>query len=169
MVIFQDNGYGLNPALPLWVDSETFDGHVLEGHRLERIGQVKAAITQYEAAVSLYQGDFLAEDLYENWPALTRECLRAAYVDTLDRLSCLYFNLDQWAECARLCRKILLIDNCREDVHCRLMRCLSREDRHPLALRQYQACVEALHAELDVRPAPATVQLAERIRRREGV
>jgi DNA-binding SARP family transcriptional activator len=49
------------------------------------------------------------------------------------------------------------------------MRCYSRQGQHNLALRQYQVCFEALHAQLDVEPEETTTQLAERIRRRERV
>jgi DNA-binding SARP family transcriptional activator len=49
------------------------------------------------------------------------------------------------------------------------MRCYSQQGQPNLALRQYQACVEALRTELDVEPEPPTTQLAERIRRRERV
>ena len=64
---------------------------------------------------------------------------------------------------------MLAADSCREDAHCRLMRCYARLEQYPPALRQYQACVEALRTELDVQPSPATVELYERIRRREPV
>jgi hypothetical protein len=49
------------------------------------------------------------------------------------------------------------------------MRCYAGQEQIPLALRQYQVCVEALQRELDVTPEPATTQLAERLRRHEGI
>ena len=64
---------------------------------------------------------------------------------------------------------MLTQDNCREDSHCRLMRCYSRQGQYHLALRQYQLCVKTLRDELDVDPSPNTTQLYERIRRRERV
>ena len=42
-----------------------------------------------------------------------------------------------------------------------------RQGQHYMALRQFHLCAEALERELDVAPAPATVQLHERIRRHE--
>ena len=168
-VIFQDGTYCLYAGLQLWVDVDEFDRHVETGRRLEAAGQIAMAATEYELAIGLYQGDLSADDPYEEWPVLARERLRVAYLDTLDRLSHIYFSRGQYAACEALCQLILTRDNCREDAHCLLMRCYSRQDQHHLALRQYQACVEALRTELDVAPAPATTQLAERIRRRERV
>jgi DNA-binding SARP family transcriptional activator len=169
IVLFQDGAYRLDPDLTIWVDVEAFEHHIAAGQRLEAAGQLAAATTEYEMATGLYQGDFLADDPYEEWPVLTRERLRVAYLDTLDRLAQLYFSQGQYAACAALCQRTLAYDNCREDAHCRLMRCYSRQGQQHLALRQYQACVEALRAELEVEPAPITVDLYERIRRRERV
>jgi DNA-binding SARP family transcriptional activator len=169
IVLFQDGAYRLNPELTIWVDVEAFERHVAAGRQLEAAGQLAAATAEYEVATGLYQGDFLADDLYEEWSALARERLRVAYLDTLDRLAQLYFSQGQYAACAALCQRTLSYDNCREDAHCRLMRCYSRQGQQHLALRQYQACVEALRAELDVEPAPTTIELYERIRRRERV
>jgi DNA-binding SARP family transcriptional activator len=169
VVLFQEGAYRLNPELKIWLDVEDFERHVQSGRQLESAGQLAAATAEYEVATGLYQGDFLADDPYEEWPVLTRERLRVAYLDTLDRLAQLYFSQGQYAACAALCQLTLAQDNCREDAHCRLMRCYSRQGQHHLALRQYQACVEALRADLDVEPAPTTIQLYERIRRHERV
>jgi DNA-binding SARP family transcriptional activator len=49
------------------------------------------------------------------------------------------------------------------------MHSYSHQGQYHLALRQYQLCVEALHAELDVKPATETIKLFEHIRRRERV
>jgi len=169
VVIFQDGAYRLNPDIPIWLDVEDFEQHVRAGQQFEAAGQLAAATAEYEVATGLYQGDFMADDPYEEWPVLPRERLRVVYLDTLDRLGQLYFSQGQYAACATLCQLTLAQDNCREDAHCQLLRCYSRQGQHHLALRQYQACVEALRAELDVEPAPATVQLYERIRHRERV
>ncbi len=169
IVLFGDGNYFLNSEIRVWIDFEEFELHLQSGHQLEAAGQLPAAIVEYEVAASLYQGDFLEEDLYEDWPVLNRERLRVAYLDVLDHLSQIYFSRSQYAACVALCGQILERDNCREDTHCRLMRCYSRLGQQHLALRQYQACAEALFTELEVAPGPATRDLAERIRRREDV
>jgi DNA-binding SARP family transcriptional activator len=169
VVLFEEGSYGINPEFHVWVDADEFDRHVQAGRRLEAKEQLARAAAEYEAAVELYQGDFLAGDPYEEWPVLLRERHRVAYLDILDRLSQIYFNQRQYADCVTLCQLALARDACREDIHCLLMRCYSRQGQRQLALRQYQICVEALHAELEVEPAPETTQLYQRIRRRERV
>ncbi len=169
MIHFEDGAYGLSPDLEIWLDVEEFERCIKMGQQLESKKQLTAAVAEYEIAVNLYRGDFLADNPYEGWTVLDRERLRIAYLDTLDHLSQIYFSQERYAACITLCQLILTRDLCREDVHCRLMRCYSRLGQGSLALRQYQICVEALSDELEVDPAPETIRLYERIHRHEQI
>ena len=169
VISFRDGDYGLESNLQVWLDVDEFERCVKAGQRLEARNQLTVAVTEYETAISLYQGDFLAQNSYEEWTVLDRERLRIAYLDILDRLSQIYFGQERYAACIPICQLILTVDHCREDTHCLLMRCYSRQGQNHLALRQYQTCVEALHAELEVNPAPETTQLYNCIRRRDRV
>jgi DNA-binding SARP family transcriptional activator len=111
----------------------------------------------------------LEQNPYDDWTVLDRERLRIVYLETLDRLSQIYFSQERYTACRTVCQLILVRDRCREDAHCLLMRCYSRQGQNHLALRQYQVCMEALRSELDVEPELATVQLADRIRRHEQI
>lgn len=166
---FEDGAYGLAADLEIWLDVDEFERCVKEGQRLETRGELAAAVAEYEIAVDLYQGDFLADCPYEDWTTLDRERFQLAYLDTLERLSRLYFSQERYAACVKLCQLLLARDPCREDAHRRLMQCYSRLGESPLALRQYQICAEALCAELEANPAPETTRLYSRIRRHERV
>ncbi len=169
VVVLEAGAYRLDAGLELWVDVDEFERHVEGGRRLEAAGELAAAVAEYELATALYQGDFLADDPYEDWPVLTRERLRVLYLDTLDRLSHLYFAQGQYGSCITLCKVIVQRDPCREDAHRRLMRCFSRQGQTHLALRQYQVCADALQAELTVDPDPSTVVLRDQIRSHQAV
>ena len=168
-ILFEEDRYFLNAEMSVWLDVEEFLQLYQTGQELEQSGKLVETIQAYESAASLYNGDFLADDLYEEWPVVTRERLRITYLDMLDRLSRIDFNQGQYLACVNLCHLILERDNCREDTHRRLMRCYSRQGQIHLALSQYQVCVAALRSELDVDPEPATKQLGERIRRHDNV
>jgi DNA-binding SARP family transcriptional activator len=137
---------------------------VARGRRLDAAGDPAGAAAEYERALALYQGDFLADDPYEEWPVLAREQLLVTYLEVLDRLSGLYFGQHQYGACVALCRLLVARDPCREDGHRRLMRCFTRQGQPHLALRQYQACADALRQELGVDPEPATADLARQLR-----
>jgi DNA-binding SARP family transcriptional activator len=163
-ILFEDGHYLLNPAVSVWVDSEEFVQHCEAGRSLERKGKLAEAMEEYEVAESLYQGDFLEEDLYEDWIIPRREGLKDSYLFTLDRLSRYHLEKGGYATCVHLCQKILTRDDCREDAHRRLMRCYSRQGQRNLALRQYHLCVETLARVLEVPPMPETAALYHQIR-----
>lgn len=169
MIVYGNGTYGLAPDLKIWLDVEEFEGRVQAGQRLEARNQITAAVVEYETAISIYQGDFLEENPYEEWTIIDRERLRITYLDMLDHLSHIYFDQEHYAACITTCQLLLARDRCREDAHCLLMRCYSRQGQNYLALRQYHICVEELHAELEVEPAPETMQLYDLIRRHERV
>lgn len=162
-VYFENDCYLLNPQISIWVDSIEFEEHLRAGRRLEAAGRITEAIAEYGIAESLYQGDYLEEDLYEDWPAAEREHLRRTYCDLADRLSEHYVRNGEYNAAIALCHKILARDNCHEPAHRRLMRCYLGQGQRHLAVRQYQTCVEVLQEELELGPSEETEALYQRI------
>jgi DNA-binding SARP family transcriptional activator len=169
VVIHQDQAYFIEPTLDIWVDVEVFEEQLKSAHQHLASAEFAQAEAAFEAATWLYQGEFLAGDPYEEWAMVTREHLRLGYLDALDRLGALRLNSGDYAGCVAACLKLLACDNCREDAHCRLMRCYSRQGQVQLAIRQYHSCAAALRTELDVAPAQATTELFDCLRRREVI
>lgn len=158
-----DGAYSFNAELEIWVDSALFEEQYTRGLKLEKDEQQKAAVHAYEAADDLYSGDFLAEDIYEEWTLVHRERIKHAHLDLLDRISLHYWLNQQYPQCITYCKKILQDDNCREDIHRRLMLAYLNQGQRHLAIRQYHHCVEVLAHELDVEPLSATSQLFNQI------
>jgi len=164
VVTHQDGLYRLNPELSIWLDVDAFERHLADARRLEAGGDLDAAEAQYELAAEICQGPFLADDPYEEWAGPPRERFGLMHLDGLDRLSQIHFSRGRYAACVAAGRRILAIDACHEATHQRAMRCYSRMGQVHLALRQYQACAEALARELETGPDAATVALYERVR-----
>jgi DNA-binding SARP family transcriptional activator len=169
MIVHSGGTYRVNPGLCLWLDVEEFGRRVESGRRLDDAGKRGPAATEYENAIGLYRGEFLADDPYEDWAALMRERLRLAYLDALGRLSSIQFDAGRYAVAAGLCQRIIEQDPCREDAYRRLMRCYSRQGQPHLALMQYRSCVRVLAHELGIRPDRPTTELHEQIRRHQTV
>ena len=167
IILFLDTSYLINPEFSVWLDVDEFEYHTQLGIKAEQAGDYAETIKHCEMAIQLYKDDFLADEPYEEWTILPRERLRMTYLDTLDRLSRIYLKREQYPLSAMLCQRILERDRCREDAHCRLMRCYAGMGEFHLAVRQYQTCVEALRADLDIGPSPATIELFEKLNRRE--
>ena len=160
---FQDDCYLLNPEMELWVDCEEFEKHVQTGQRWEAAGRIAEAEAAYGIAENLYEGDFLEEDVYEDWPRTKRDYLRTTYLDLVNRLTSYYLEHGEYTPAITLCRKVLVQDNCREEAHHRLMQCYLAQGQRHLAVRQYQACVEALKEELGLTPSEETAALYHHI------
>ena len=165
VVIHQDQAYFIEPALDIWIDVEAFEEQLKAAHQHLANSELVKAEVAFEAATWLYQGEFLADDPYEEWATATREQTRLRYLDALSQLGALQLNSGDYAGCIAISLKLLTCDGCREDAHRRLMRCYSRQGQIQLALRQYHSCVAALRTELDVPPARATTELFDHLRR----
>jgi DNA-binding SARP family transcriptional activator len=118
----------------------------------------------YAIAEGLYQGDFLAEDPYEDWCMLQREHLHNQYLDVAGQLARYYSVQGQYPAAIALCQKILGHDSSFEEAYRCLMECYAGQGQRHLAIRQYYTCVEALDAELDLPPSEETTALYEQIR-----
>jgi DNA-binding SARP family transcriptional activator len=69
-----------------------------------------------------------------------------------------------YSEAIRLAELILAKDNCREAIYYRLMESLYKAGQRDRAMKVYQKCIRTLKVELDVKPAPDTVELYNNIK-----
>ena len=169
LVLYEDDCYLINAELTLWLDSEAFAEQVAAAQACEQRGDPAGAVCAYRAAESLYQGEFHADERYEDWVAPQREALRVDYQRLLDYLCQHYFEGADYDACIAVARKGLDVDDCDEGLHRQLMCSYSRQGLHHLAHRQYHLCVSALERELDIDPCGETVELFERIRGQQEV
>lgn len=155
-VLFEEGCYRLSPDVLVSSDVEEFDDRYERGLRFERAGWEREAVAHYEEAVELYRGDYLAEDLYEDWTMIERERLADAYVDMLDRLADHYARTGRVREGIRFHHRILEKDPCHEHSHRRLMQHYARLGLWGRALHQYRLCRKILEHTCDMAPSPET-------------
>lgn len=169
-LIEHHNGrYQFATRCALWTDVHEFEQRLAAGRWLETNHHIEDAIQRYESALSLYQDDFMVDELYQDWVLRKRDELRNAYIGTLDRLSRLYFGQGNHSACIDAGQRILLRDRWREDIHCMLMRSYTRQGQFCFAVKQFRDCVEALRHEFNMAPSPDTLTLYARILQREEV
>ncbi len=124
---------------------------------------------QLQAALGLYQGDFLDgfyvdSDSFEAWTRLERERLRFSVMDVLDRLITLCRDQGNFNEGIAHATRLLQMDPFREETHRQLMRLLSLSGQRAAALEQYERCRDLLNQELGVAPSAETTALLDLIR-----
>ena len=162
-ILFQDGNYRINLEADLWVDIEQFDYHWHAGRQLEKDSKTAEAVREHETAEALYKGDYLEDDLYEEWTSLRREALKDVYLAILGRLADHSMHTADHEGCIVYCQKILTKDTCREDAYRRLMCCYSRLGQRNRAIAWYRLCEKTIKSELDVCPDRQTTTLYQKL------
>ncbi len=159
VILFEDDHYRLNPELAIQLDVVSFMNHVENGHFLLQNGQIEEGMKQYSIAELMYQGQFLEDLPYDDWPRFQRQQLHAHYQTVTTQLIAYYLEQQSFTAVIALCQKRLQFESCDEFAHQQLMQCyLSQGQRH-MAIRQYQRCANALNEELGLLPSSETEAL----------
>ena len=151
-ILFEDGNYMINADADLWVDAEQFELHCQAGRRFEAEEKLVEAIREHKAAETLYRGDYLEDDPYEEWTYLRREALKDDYLAVLGKLADYSMRAKDYEACIGYCQKILSKDYCREDAYERLMCCYNRLGQRSRAISWYRLCERTIKSELDVSP-----------------
>jgi DNA-binding SARP family transcriptional activator len=163
-VLLEEGYYRLCPTLVrVETDVNEFDAFYQRGLHLEKSDRMVEAVAQYEKAVDLYRGDYLVEDLYEDWTMVERERLISALIDILDRLATHYRNTAQYQDCLRICHRLLSKDPCYEKGHALIMKCYASLGFCIRASHQYQVYQHLLSQKLDKAPSPEMQALHDTI------
>ena len=101
------------------------------------------------AIVAAYTGEFLAEDLYEDWARATRDDVRSRFVKAARDLARLQSSRQRYGNVARLARRLIALDQYDEEAHEMLVRSLLAIGERGAALQAHGAWCGAM-AELDV-------------------
>lgn len=133
----------------VWIDVEAFERDVT------RTDDAKAI----ERALALYDGDLLPEDLYEDWASARRDSLRRQYGDAMLTSAVRLAEAGDRAGAIERLAKLIANEPANEVAHARLMRMYWLEGQREKALRQFDACREALRRGLDAEPSEETERL----------
>jgi DNA-binding SARP family transcriptional activator len=163
VIRFRNGCYMFDPALDLWCDVAAFRAAWEAGRAAERDAQDALAVQRYREALALYQGDFLAEDCYEEWTLAPREALKDIFLSILDRLGQHALRTGAFADAVAHWRTLITHAPWREDIYRRLMVSCALSGQRCQALHWYALCQQILDEQLAILPEPETVQLYERI------
>ncbi|MFQ5794806.1 MAG: BTAD domain-containing putative transcriptional regulator [Candidatus Bipolaricaulia bacterium] len=151
-ILTHPSGYRFNAQADCVIDSEIFKGHLQQARQLESQTQFEQAIQAYQQAVTLYQGEFLAEDRYEDWAIPHTERWQGIYLDTLSRLAECHARLGQYRRAIARCSQILEIEPYREPTYRQLMLYHYLNGDPDQAIRTYERFHTLLNQELGAGP-----------------
>jgi len=140
-VVFRGDLVQLFPGVNVVVDAEHFEGLARRALELRDTASARMALT-------IYRGELLPQDRYEEWAEAPRNHLADLHLQLL-RLA------ERWEE-------LVVLDPGDEDAHLEVMRRhLAAGDRHA-ALRQFERLDRALRNELGVAPSEEAMRLRAR-------
>ncbi len=157
----------LHPDADVRVDALAFREHLAAAGRAP---SEEATIAAWQAALSLYTGEFLQgfqvrdSPPWEEWLLLRREEFERGAIRALRGLAQVFKQRRQYERARAFVRQWLEHTPWDEDAHCLLMQLLALDGRRGAALAQYERCRELLADNLGVEPAAPTRELAQAIR-----
>ncbi|MBI3460546.1 tetratricopeptide repeat protein, partial [Candidatus Acetothermia bacterium] len=156
-------GYCFSKEAPCWLDTEEFQKQIEVAQVSEKAGRWPEALEIYQQAIQLYRGDYLAEDLYEEWALALREHWRELYLNALGRLAECHARMGQYERAIEQCAKVIEIKPASESAYRQQMLYHSLIGESSVALQTYQICIAVLKEQLRVEPSPETRELYEQI------
>ncbi|HSM56550.1 MAG TPA: tetratricopeptide repeat protein [Candidatus Sulfomarinibacteraceae bacterium] len=162
----------LDEEADLWVDVVHFRRQIAAcREQAQRRGAAhREWVQNIEAAVALYQADFMAGFTLPDCPAFDRwqrqqsEALRRDLSWALRQLVRVHDARHEPAQAIEYAQQWVALDPLHEPAQRRLMALYARNGQRAAAHRQYEACKRVLAEELGVEPQPETSQLYEQIR-----
>jgi len=146
---------GIAPTVEIWVDADECERHL----RAARGAAPEERRQPLRLAVSLYKGELLPTDPYEDWPVARRESLRQAWESAVLDLAELDLEANEPQASVPPLELLLTLDPTLEAAHRALMRGYVAAGQRDRALRQYERCVAAIENELGLPPERETQAL----------
>jgi DNA-binding SARP family transcriptional activator len=163
-IVYREGRYLINTEIKVTIDFLEFESRWKMAKALEKEGKLAEAKSEFESAERLYTGDFLGDELYEDWTIPTREALKDLYMLTLDKLADFAIGSADYETAISICNKILVKDSCKEDAYRKIMLCYYRLGQTHKALRCFENCRQVINIELGVDVSHETQAICEKIK-----
>jgi DNA-binding SARP family transcriptional activator len=147
----------IRPGANLWVDADAFDEAVA------RAATASDPLPYLEQADALYLGDYLPEDVYEDWSSDRRERLRRAWVEVQLERARIHSQRGAPERAVEALEHLLQLEATNELAARELMRAVVLAGRRNDVIRVYSHLREALQSDLGVEPSPETTAAYRRI------
>ncbi len=147
----------LGPDEAVWVDVAAFEQGVAEGW--QTLDPVVC-----RTVLSLYGGDLLPDDAYEEWVDGRRTALRNQFLALLARLGQLHNERGEGSDAIEVFQRLVAEEPADEAAHASLIRLFAERGQRQHALAQFDRLTTALRKHLDAEPARTTVALVQEIR-----
>ena len=155
-IVFHDNTYCFDPKNEIVVDADEFEKFIQMALNSKDLSERK---TMLEKALDLYKGDFMAENLYEDWTLQFREHYRDLFVKGLLELGKIYLEEGHPHNVIELSKSALIQDPLNEEAVLLLMKAYIKNNNLSDAVKVYKEFSAILEKELQIKPSKELTQL----------
>ncbi len=160
-------GYFFDAVGTCTLDAEEFTVRASAGRALLAAGQAQAALRELLAALDLWSGEPLPEDLYEDWAQARRTDLTSIYLETLEAAATAALASGEPATAVSCAERAVAREPLRESAQLLLVQALTARGDRTAALAALAAYRRRLADELGLDPTDAARDLEQRILRAE--
>jgi DNA-binding SARP family transcriptional activator len=144
-------------------DVDDFDRLLAKARDHEAAGELGEALQHYERLSSLYRGDLLPGDVYDDWFAELRDHYRITFVDAMLAAGAILMTADDPGNALVYARRAIQMDPLREDLYQFALRCQIAAGQRSGAIDTYLQCRSRLSEELGLDPSAETRALYDQI------
>lgn len=160
IIRFQNGNYCFDPLGVVQFDVDNFENLIQLSRSIQDNAKKRSVL---EEAIILYKGDFMVENLYEDWTVQFREYYRDLYVQALLDLAQILMNENTLTEAIEKLRNALNNDSFNETAALMLMKVYLKKGCPLEAVKVYRRFSEILSKELQIKPSKEMIQLYEAI------
>lgn len=157
LLVIDRDSVALLPQARVWTDADALE------QALAQAREATDPLPLLREADALYAGDYLPDDLYEDWATERRESLKRSWSELQFWLAQLGEQQGDIEAAISALQRLLTVEPCDERAAAELMGLLGRRGRRAEALRVYQNLAQSLRNELQVEPSEALVELHRKL------
>ena len=155
VILYSDGYYSFNRGIDYEYDVEQFETFLAKARKA--IG-IEAQIEAYLTAFRIYIGDYLP-GVDGEWVMPERQRLQQAFLNSGLLLANLYMKIEKFSDSLEVCRRLITIDPCLEEVYPMAMSLYAREGNRAAITQLYQDLQSVLLDYVGSPPSPQTESL----------
>ncbi|MEN6326065.1 MAG: BTAD domain-containing putative transcriptional regulator, partial [Syntrophomonas sp.] len=152
----------INPEIEIYTDYELFSS-IVDNSFQDTAFENPVLVDSLKQAVQLYRGEFLPDNIYDDWTAGLREQMRQLYLQVLLRLIQCYRQQDKLSPAIQACHHYLTLEPGNELVCKAAMEMLWLTGQKQHALSLYQELAGFMSNEYNAAPSKEISSLFKRI------
>lgn len=155
--------YYFNPDVSYWWDVNEFEEAIAKGEKLLQEKDITGAVKSFKLVELLYQGDFLIENLEDEWALLFRDRLHQKFCLGMLRLAKCLLEKKDLEDAALYSRRVIEEDPYNEDAYAVMIESLIEMKQHREAMQYYKKYATVQEQELKLLPSEKMGKLYQKI------